>query len=231
MNWVTVLFVILPYVAVTLCIGLTAYRAAWRPSTLSSQSSQLLESSRLYWGSVAFHWGIVITLTGHLLAIVVPWVFQIWNGSPLRLYLLEATGFAFGLWTLLGLAVLVWRRLSVARVRVVTSRMDVVVLALLALSVVTGLTTALLYRYGSFWFTGVATPYIWSLATLRPRPELVADLPIVIKLHIVNFFLLLAVFPFSRLVHLITLPLGYLYRPWQLVIWNRRPTSSTQIRR
>ncbi len=223
MNWTTVFFVILPYMAVAVCVGMTAYRAVYRPSTLSSLTSQLLEHKKLYWGSTAFHWGVMLTLAGHVLAIVAPRALQLWDGSPIRLYLLEATGMALGLWALAGLLILLWRRASEARIRAVTSPMDVAIMLLLLVSLATGVSVALLYPYGSLWFTGVATPYLWSLATLRPRPELLTDMAVLVKIHVFNFFLLLAAFPFSRLVHVITLPLSYLYRPWQLVIWNRRP--------
>ena len=64
-------------------------------------------------------------------------------------------------------------------------------------------------------------PYIRSLLVLQPRPELVAYGPLALKLHILAFFALLAVFCFSRLPHLLPLPLGYLTRPWQLVIEAR----------
>jgi nitrate reductase gamma subunit len=90
---------------------------------------------------------------------------------------------------------------------------------------VTGVLTAVLYSFGSFWFTSVLTPYIWSLATLRPRPELVGDLPLIVQGHVFNFFLLLALFPFSRLVHAVALPLGYVVRPWQIVLRHRAPEA------
>ena len=215
------LFAVFPYVAVALAVTVGAYRAVVRPSTLSSLTTQLLESRRLFWGSIPFHWGIVLVLAGHLLALVLPRGLLLWSAVPVRLLLLEATGLALGLWALAGALVLAWRRLSDARVRSVTTRMDVAVLALLVLSMVTGVLTATLYRYGSLWFTAVFTPYLWSLVTLRPRPELLADLPGLVQLHAFNFFVLLAVLPFSRLMHIVTLPLGYLTRPWQLVIWRR----------
>lgn len=218
-----ILFAVFPYVAVVLCVALTAYRFAYRPSTVSSLTSQLLEERKLFWGSISFHWGIMLVLSGHLLALLVPRGLELWNGAPLRLYLLETTGLALGLWSLAGLTVLAWRRLSEPRVQAVTRPMDVVILAALALSMVTGVLTAVLYSFGSFWFTSVLTPYVWSLAGLRPRVELLADLPLLVRLHVLNFFVLLALFPFSRLVHVITLPLGYLVRPWQIVIRNRRP--------
>ena len=107
--------------------------------------------------------------------------------------------------------------------RVVTTPMDLVVLVLLLVSAITGVLIATVYRFGSSWFTAVFTPYLWSVLTLQPQVSLVAPLPWVIKLHVINFFVLLAVFPFSRLIHIVTYPLGYLIRPWQIVIWNRRP--------
>ncbi len=231
MNWNTVLFLIVPYPVVVLAVVAAAYRLVYRPYTVSSLSSQILESRKLFWGSISFHWGLVLVLTGHLAALVVPRSITLWNAEPLRMYLLEATGLALGLWALAGGAVLAWRRYSDSRVRAVTAPADVLVLVLLVISMVTGVLTATLYAFGSSWFTAVFTPYLWSLVTLRPRPELVADLPWLVKLHAFNFFLLLAVFPFTRLVHIVTLPLGYLFRPWQLVIWIRRPSRGAAARR
>ena len=222
MNWDTVFFVIFPYLAMFTAVVVTIYRSVVRPFTISSLSSQLLENRKLYWGSISFHWGIVIILGMHLLALLFPRGLVLWNAVPLRLYLLELSGLALGLWCLAGLSILVWRRLTSRRLWAVTTPMDLVVLILLLVSVVTGVLVATLYRFGSYWFTGIFTPYLTSLFTLQPQVSLVAPLPWVIKLHVINFFLLLVVFPFSRLVHIITYPLGYLLRPWQVVIWNRR---------
>jgi nitrate reductase gamma subunit len=196
----------------------------WRrhPFTVSALSSQLLESRKLFWGSVSFHWGVVLILLGHLLALIVPRGFELWNGAPLRLYLLEGTGLALGLWTLFGVSALIYRRLTTSRVRAVTSPMDVVVLIVILAQVVTGVWIAVGYRWGSFWGTAVFVPYVRSLLALQPRPELVAPLPLVLQLHAFLFFVFLALFPFSRLVHIVTLPLGYLTRPWQRVIRTRR---------
>jgi nitrate reductase gamma subunit len=226
MDFNSLLFQIFPYVTIFIAISATFYRSIFRPFTFSSLSSQLLERKKLYWGSISFHWGILIILAGHLVALLVPRSLLLWNAVPIRLYLLEFSGLALGLWALGGLLILVWRRLSERRVRAVTSSMDVVVLIFLLVSVITGIITASSYRFGSFWFTGIFTPYLWSILTLRPQPGLVATLPWVIKLHVINFFILLAIFPFSRLVHIITYPLGYLFRPWQIVIWMRRNAAA-----
>ena len=93
-------------------------------------------------------------------------------------------------------------------------------LALLFVQIVTGLLIAVGYRWGSFWGTAVFVPYIRSLFTFSPRPELIEPLPWILKAHVLSFFAFVAVFPFSRLVHIITLPLNYLTRPWQKVIRN-----------
>jgi nitrate reductase gamma subunit len=214
------LFVVLPYAAVALLVIVTIARWRLHEFTVSSMSSQLLESRRLYWGSISFHWGLTLILLGHLAALIIPRSFELWNAVPLQLLLLEVTGFALGLWALFGIVMLILRRIQVPRIRTVTSKMDAVVLGLLLVQIVTGLLIAVGYRWGSFWGTAVFVPYIRSLLRFSPRPELVEALPIILKLHVLSFFTFVALFPFSRLVHIITLPLNYLTRPWQKVIRN-----------
>ncbi len=222
MIWDTIFFVLFPYISAAICIAVTIYRSVYRPFTISSMSSQLFEGKKLYWGSVSFHYGILLVLAGHLLSLLLPQTLRLWGVAPVRLYLLQLTGLALGIWALVGLCVLLWRRFSDKRVWKVTSTMDLVVLLLLLLSVITGVLMATLYRFGACWFTEIFTPYLLSLLVLQPKVSLVSPMPWLIKLHVINFFVLLAVFPFSRLVHIITYPVGYLVRPWQLVVWNRK---------
>ena len=212
------LFVVFPYVAFSIAVVVSIIRWRRHPFTVSALSSQLLEGRKLYWGSVSFHWGITLIVLGHLAALIVPRGFELWNGASLRLYLLEATGFSLGVWALFGVSVLIYRRLTSARVRAVTTPMDLVVLVVILAQVVTGGWIAVMYRWGSFWGTAVFVPYIRSLITFQPRPELVEPLPFVLQAHAFLFFVFLAIFPFSRLVHIVTVPLGYLTRPWQKVI-------------
>ena len=224
------LFFVFPYITIILFIVATVYRLVYQPFSVSSLSTQLLERKKLYWGSIPFHYGILLVLLGHLLALLVPQAILLWNSVPLRLYLLELTGLILGIWALVGLVVLVWRRISEARIRAVSSWMDFVVLALLLASVVSGVLTATLYRFGSSWFTGIFAPYLVSIFTLQPQTAMLAPLPWMIKLHILNFFVLLAILPFSRLIHIITWPLGYLVRPWLIVIWERRKDKLSEER-
>lgn len=219
MDWNTLLFVIFPYISLLIAIVVTVYRSIVLPFSVSSLSSQLLERKQLFWGSISFHWGITIILTGHLLAILFPQGILLWNQVPLRLYLLEITGLALGVWATIGMVILLWRRLTVSRVRVVSTPMDFVVLILVLISLVTGVIISTYYRWGSYWFTGIFSPYVWSILTFQPNAAPLAPLPFTIKLHVFNFYLMALAFPFSRLVHIITWPLGYLLRPWQVVVW------------
>ena len=212
------LFVVVPYVAVALAVIVSIARWRLHQFTVSSLSSQLLEGKRLFWGSIPFHWGLTLILLGHLAALIVPRSIEIWNSVPLQLFLLEATGFALGVWALFGIVMLIARRIQVPRIRAITTPMDALVLGILLIQIVTGLWIAVGYRWGSFWGTSVFVPYVRSLLTLSPRPELVGPLPWVLKAHVLAFFAFLAVFPFSRLVHIVTLPLNYLTRPWQKVV-------------
>ena len=221
MTFETLLFAVFPYVAFGLLVVVVALRWRRLPFSVSSLSSQLLESRNLYWGSISFHWGLSLILLGHLAALIVPRGFELWNGAPLRLYLLEVTGFALGLWAAFGLGVLLFRRIQNPRIRSVTSPMDVVVLLVLAVQIITGLWIALGYRWGSLWGTSVMVPYMWSILTFQPDASYVEPLPLVLQLHVFTFWIFVAVFAFSRLVHIVTLPLGYLLRPWQRVVSDR----------
>jgi len=228
MDWNTLLFVIFPYVALFIAIAVTLYRSIYRPFSISSLSSQLLERKQLFWGSISFHWGITIILVGHLIAIFIPQSILLWNAHPLRLYLLEFTGIGLGIWATAGILILLWRRVTVSRVRAISTPMDYVVVLLILVSLVTGVIIASYYRWGSYWFTGIFTPYIWSILTFQPNAVPLAPLPFTIKLHVFNFFLLALAFAFSRLVHIITWPLGYLLRPWQIVVWLRKSRAEAR---
>jgi nitrate reductase gamma subunit len=74
------------------------------------------------------------------------------------------------------------------------------------------------------WYLGTAVPWLASLLTFGPKTEYVTALPWVIKLHFLGGFFIIALIPFTRLVHLVTYPITYLWRPYQVVIWNRRST-------
>ncbi len=219
------LFGILPYVALTIVIVGLVWRYKTNQFSFSSVSSQFLENRQLFWGSVPWHYGIILILLGHLLGLLFPSSVMAFNGVPVRLYILEGTGLALGLLVLVGLVLLLLRRGTNPRVRAVTSAMDLVLLLLLLLLIVTGVGTAIFYRWGSGWYVQTATPYLRSLFTFTLKIEYMASLPLLVKIHAVTAFVILAVFPFTRMVHMLSVPLAYLWRPYQIVIWRRRRTQ------
>ena len=220
------LFVSLPYVALTLAILGGLYRYFTDRFTYTSLSSQLLESRRLFWGAVPWHYGIIPILLAHLTIALVPNAARAVLGDPATRLVLEVIGMALALFALFGILTLIIRRMPRRSLpREVTSPMDWILLAVLALQVASGFAVALFLRWGSMWYTSTAVPWFWSIASLRPDPAAVAVLPTLVQFHFVTGFIVILLFPFTRLVHLVTVPLTYLWRPYQVVVWNSRPRA------
>lgn len=216
-------FIAFPYVAVVLAVGVGIYRYYTARYTYSSLSSQIFENRKLFWGSVPWHYGITLILLAHLFAGLFPSAAGFILGGRIRLLVLELTGMALALFALFGLIVLIIRRLPAASlVRRVTSYMDGIVLGFLLVQVATGVGIAIFERWGSLWYLRTAVPWFWSLVKLHPDISTVATLPIFVKVHFVIGFGIILLFPFTRLVHLVMLPIYYLWRPYQVVMWNHR---------
>src|SRR3989338_3897692 len=220
MTFNNFLFVALPYIAIiTFVIGsIQRYRATG--FKVSSLSSQFLEGRKLYFGSMAFHWGILAVFMGHLITFLFPTATLAWNSNPVRLIVLEVMAFTFGLSILIGLTGLFLRRLSTPRIKMVTNRMDLIIELLLLSQVVLGCWIALGYRWGASWFASDLSPYLWSIVKLNPQIEAVNAMPPVIRAHIVGAFVIIGMIPFTRLMHFLVAPFHYIVRPFQLVMWT-----------
>ena len=210
----------LPYVALVVFLVGTIFRYKMTKFSYSSLSSQFLEGRQLFWGTMPFHWGLLFLFLGHLVAFLVPRGLLAFNSHPVRLLIIEISALMFGLIVLVGLIILFVRRTANPRLRVVTTRMDIIVFVLLIVEVILGLSVALGYRWGSSWFASVLTPYLRSVMVLQPEIGAVASMPWVVKLHIILSYLIFMLIPFTRLVHLLVVPLHYIWRPYQLVIWS-----------
>jgi nitrate reductase gamma subunit len=219
----TFLFGVFPYMAVAVTVVGAFRRFRTLRDTVTTSSSQLLESRLQYWGSVSWHYAILLVLLVHLIAILLPGLVTAALSAPGRLIAIEVTGLALGFTALWGLVVLAARR---ATLRGGTSWLDWTVMVLLLLQVATGVFVAVTARWGLAWFTFVATPWLASLVRLAPRVDLMANLPLAFKLHALNAFVLVALVPFTRLAHAVVAPVEYLWRLPQVVIWRRpRPAS------
>ncbi|OGW95668.1 MAG: respiratory nitrate reductase subunit gamma [Omnitrophica WOR_2 bacterium GWA2_45_18] len=213
------LFAVFPYMAVIVFIVGSVYRYRTSPFQVSSLSSQFLEGKSLFWGSVPFHIGILFLFFGHLAAFLFPKSVLAWNNQPWRLLILEASALIFALSFLIGLFHLFIRRVTHPRLNVVTNKMDILIEVLLFVQGIFGCWVALGFRWGSSWFASTLSPYLWSLVQLNPKVDAVSAMNWVIQVHIFGAFLILLLFPFTRLVHMLVAPLHYLARSYQRVIW------------
>jgi nitrate reductase gamma subunit len=214
------LFAVFPYSMILIFFIGTIYRYRKSGFQVSSLSSQFLETKKLFWGSTPFHWGLLFLFFGHLIAFVIPSAVLAWNGHSWRLLILEISSFGFALCTILGLILLTRRRLMSKRLMMVTSRADLLVYAVLFLQLITGLGTAYFVRWGSSWFAGVLTPYLRSLFVFNPNIDAVSSMPIWIQLHIISAFFIIGLIPFTRFMHFMVAPIDYIWRRYQLVLWN-----------
>lgn len=221
-------FVVWPYLAIVLAVLGGIYRYFSDRFSYSSFSAQVLENRTLFWGSVPWHYGIVIILLAHLVALLLPGPWAALIASPIRLHVLEVTGLALALLTIVGLALLIIRRVTNTRARVVTTAADWLLLVALLIQIALGFWVAFFYRWGSDWYLYTAVPWLISLAKFSPQTHYVTALPWVVRLHMLWGFVIIALFPFTRLVHVVTFPITYLWRPYQVVIWNRRERRSAK---
>lgn len=216
----------LPYVSAVLFLVISISRYRQNAFTISSLSSQFLEGRMLYWGSIPLHLGVVTLFFGHLIGFLIPRQVMAFNASPLRLLVLEVTALVAGLLFLVGLVILVLRRLRSKRIQRVTSPLDFAVYAALFFQVATGLYVALHLRWGSAWYVHVAVPYLRSLFRLAPDVQLLGSLPLAARLHVIGAFVLIGFFAFTRLMHVLVAPVPYIWRSTQLVLWNRERRSA-----
>lgn len=216
-----ILFVVLPYLAFVIFLLMTIQRYRRQTFTYSSLSSQFLENKHHFWGMVPFHYGVLVIIVGHIIGFLFPSSVLAWNAKPVRLYILEVTALIFGILTLVGFINVIVRRFRSARVAKVTSPADWLLYGILLFQFATGVHVALFSRWGSSWYASNAAPYLWSLVKFTPDVSYVSPLPWSVKLHIVSAFLLVALFPFTRLVHILVIPNPYMWRRPQVVRWYR----------
>ncbi len=214
-------FVILPYAAILLFVVVTVERYRRHGFGWTSRSTQLLENRLHFWALVPFHLGILVVFVGHLMPFLVPRGVLAWNAVPLRWYVLETVTLAGGLLALVGFVIAIARRAGMPAVRGVTSALDWVLYALLLGQLATGVSLAIRYPWGTSWFAAAAAPYLWSLVELRPDITAISQMPFAVKLHMVTAFVLVGIFPFTRLVHILVVPNPYLWRKPQVVRWQR----------
>jgi nitrate reductase gamma subunit len=228
---------VLPYVVLAVFVGGTVWRYRYDKFGWTTRSSQLYESRLLRVGSPLFHFGLLVVIAGHAMGLLVPKGWTEAAGVPDAAYHVVALvlGAVAGVCTLGGVALLVWRRRTTGPVFSATTRNDKLMYAVLVLAILAGLATTLVsagtdlagrgghdYRDTvSVWFRG-----IW---VLDPSVDAMAAATLPFHVHALVGLALFALFPFTRLVHAFSAPVGYLFRPY--VVYRTRdrlPTRATR---
>lgn len=194
------LFLVFPYVALAILILGLGIRHALARRRADAIRPAAGAAWREFRGTAAWRIGLGVTLLLHLVCLAVPDAIRTWTGAPLRLYLLEGTGFVFGVVALIGLVQLlvrhIGRNIAAHQTRVFEIG-DYALLSVLCVAAVSGLAMAVTYRWGSAWAVGTLTPYLWSLGRAEPAIQLVEQMPFLIRLHVFSWFAVLAVVPFT----------------------------------
>lgn len=224
-----------PYVVTLVFIVGMVWRYRFDRYGWTSRSSQIYESRLLRIASPLFHVGILMALAGHLGGLVVPASLTEKIGISEHLYhvVAVALGSVAGICVVTGMVALIYRRRTNFRVFTVTTRMDKLMYLVLGTVIALGTWNTLgiqLFGVGGFpdGYNYRETISVWfrSVAYFSPKPELMVDAPTTFQLHIIAAMTLIAITPVTRLVHIFSVPLGYLMRP--RLVYRSREVGSTQ---
>ncbi len=226
MSWWTIAaFGVWPYLALATFVVGHIWR--WRTDQFgwTTRTSEISEKRWLLWASPLFHVGLLLVLLGHAAGLLIPSAATTALGVPEQAYHLVAVvlGTASGAVLAVGIVLLLLRRFVLkTRLRLVTRRGDIVMYVLMALAVACGLWATVQLNVLGPGYDYRETISIWfrSVFTARPALDLMSAVPLPYQLHVVIAFGLIACWPFSRLVHVWSVPLGYLTRP--LIVYRSR---------
>ncbi len=219
------LYGIYPYIALTvLAVGSIA-RYERDPFTWKSSSSQLLRRRQLILGSVLFHVGVLVIFFGHLFGLLIPiGVYEAFGIEPQAKQLLAAVaGGLAGIVAIIGALLLAHRRLTDPRIRATSSFADTAILLLLVAQLLLGLISVPI-SLASLSEGEVVKFMAWASGIFSFDPKAasyIEDVNIVFKLHIFLGLTIFLLFPFTRLVHMLSVPVRYLWRPGYQVVRAR----------
>ena len=214
------LFGVYPYIALSIFLIGSLVRFDTDQYGWRSKSSQLLRRRQLIWGSVLFHVGILGILLGHGVGLLTPVaVFEFLHISHgFKQMMAIVVGGICGTACFVGLVMLLHRRLFDSRIRKTSSISDIAVLLILFVQLSLGMSTiplSLGHLDGHMMVQFMS--YVQGIVVLNPQPELITAVPLIFKLHMFLGFTIFLIFPFTRLVHVWSAPVGYLFRNYQVV--------------
>lgn len=221
----TLLFAVYPYIALVVCITATIVRYDREQYTWKTGSSQLLRRRGMRLASNMFHIGVIFILLGHLVGLLTPAsVYHHLISTQAKQLLAMISGGFFGLICFAGLTMLIVRRLTDPRIRASSSTMDITILLLLYAQLILGLLSIVASAQHLDGSVMVALAnWAQAVVTLQgpAAAQAIAGVGLIYKLHVLLGMTIILLFPFSRLVHLISVPVKYLGRNYQIVRQKR----------
>jgi len=222
------LFVIVPYVCLAVFVIGHYWRYRYDKFGWTTRSSQLYENRLLRWGSPLFHFGMLGVVGGHVVGLLMPesWTATVGVSEGLYHFLAISLGGLAGLATIVGLAILVYRRRTIGPVFSSTTRMDKVMYLFLGGVILLGMwNTVASGMFGNYNYREGVSVWFRGIFLFQPDAALMADAPLGFQLHALAAFGLFALWPFTRLVHVFSAPVGYLTRPY--LVYRSRDVSPT----
>lgn len=217
MNYLNnLLFGYLPYIAVTAFFVGVLYHLFISDKTIHATSTLFLKKDKwIMWGSPMFHYGIILVFFGHVLGLFTPpALIEVFMPLATKRILAISIGFTAGLIAFIGLCMLLLRKFTDIRVKRTSSFADYFIVVLILAQIAMGLLStyytsqASLENYLSldYWAQGMAwfQPDAW---------QHISTIDLIYKLHIVNGFFIFIIFPYTKLMHMIKVPVMYLIRP------------------
>lgn len=228
MNIKTILFGVYPYIALTVFLVGSWIRFDHAQYTWKTDSSQLLNRGSMLWASNLFHIGILSIFLGHFAGLVLP--HALWLGLGIsdmqHQWVAIAAGSIFGLMCLAGGTLLWLRRMFQPRVRATGRFMDIFILSWLMVTLLLGLTTIPVSighaNHNDPAVMLALSDWVKSILTLQPEPALLDNVDPIFRAHMFFGMTVFLLFPFTRLVHVLTVPVAYLSRSYQVVRSKRR---------
>jgi nitrate reductase gamma subunit len=227
------LFGIYPYICLSVFLLGSLIRFDRDQYTWKSDSSQLLRSGQLRWGSNLFHVGVLFLFFGHTFGMLTPhFLYESFISAGDKQLVAMVSGGLFGLLGFIGVTILLHRRLFDLRIRVNSKTSDIVLLVLLWLQLALGLATIPLsaqHLDGSMMMK--LAGWAQRIMTFQTgAPELLAEAGWIFKTHMFLGMSIFLIFPFTRLVHVWSGfgTVAYLVRPYQMVRSRRLGVSASK---
>lgn len=226
------LWLIFPYICLTIFVLGHIWRYRYDKFGWTSRSSQMYESSILRWANPMFHFGILAVFLGHVMGLGIPksWTDAIGVSDGLYHFFAISIGAVAGVFTIVGFIGLVYRRRFTKLVLGVTTKSDKLMYLMLGVVIFSGFANTISGVAGDYNYREGVAIWFRHIFYFTPQPELMVVAPLTFQVHGFLAIALFAIWPFTRLVHVFTVPLNYAFRPF-IVYRSRDAHEGSRARR